>query len=190
MVALPPSTAPPHGQDGVSVHSGSRERERCGGDSGGGLRHLGRGRQPPLVLKPETTRSGLIYRERRGKGAGEEEEEGRETRSTEEEGGGMEGLQDIKTLRPVKRIIIKKKKLWPRPKWVVTGMDGGWETTPFPPQNDRNKKDACMIMLNTKDHRPNGGGQIKSGENQSSEMVTRGRGERCRERRHKREGGG
>lgn len=66
MVALPPSPAPPHGQDGVSVHSGSRERERRCGDSGGGRRHLGRGRQPPLVLKPETTRSGLIYRERRG----------------------------------------------------------------------------------------------------------------------------
>lgn len=70
VVALPPSPAPPHGQDGVSVHSGSRERERRCGDSGGGRRHLGRGRQPPLVLKPETTRSGLIYRERRGEGGG------------------------------------------------------------------------------------------------------------------------
>lgn len=66
VVTLPPSPTPPHGQDGVSVHSGSRERERRCGDSGGGLRHLGRGSQPPLVLKPETTRSGLIYRERRG----------------------------------------------------------------------------------------------------------------------------
>lgn len=68
VVTLPPSPAPPHGQDGVSVHSGSRERDRRCGDSGGGRRHLGRGRQPPLVLKPETTRSGLIYRERRGRG--------------------------------------------------------------------------------------------------------------------------
>lgn len=71
VVALPPSPAPPHRQDGVSVHSGSRERERCCGDSGGGRRHLGRGCQPPLVLKPETTRSGLIYRERRGGREGE-----------------------------------------------------------------------------------------------------------------------
>jgi len=82
VVALPPSPAPPHGQDGVSVHSGSRERERRCGDSGGGLRHLGRGRQPPLVLKPETTRSGLIYKERRGEGR-----ERRETGSTEGERG-------------------------------------------------------------------------------------------------------
>jgi len=70
VVTLPPS--PPHGQDGVSVHSGSGERERRCGDSGGGLRHLGRGSQPPLVLKPETTRSGLIYRERRKEGRTEE----------------------------------------------------------------------------------------------------------------------
>lgn len=78
MVALPPS--PPHGQDGVSVHSGSRERERRCRDSGGGLRHLGRGRQPPLVLKPETTRSGLIYRERTGEGGktGDKDHRGRE----------------------------------------------------------------------------------------------------------------
>lgn len=68
VVALPPSPTPPNRQDGVSVHSGSRERERRCGDSGGGRRHLGRGSQPPLVLKPETTRSDLIYRERRGRG--------------------------------------------------------------------------------------------------------------------------
>lgn len=75
VVALPPSPAPPHRQNGVSVHSGSGERQGCCRDSGRGLRHLGRGRQPPLVLKPETTRSGLIYREREG---GDEEERGRE----------------------------------------------------------------------------------------------------------------
>lgn len=73
VVALPPSPPSPHRQDGVSVHSGSRERERRCGDSGGGRRHLGRGSQPPLVLKPETTRSDLIYRERReGEGRGGE----------------------------------------------------------------------------------------------------------------------
>lgn len=71
------------------MHSGSRERDRRCGDSGGGRRHLGRGRQPPLVLKPETTRSGLIYRERRGRGGGWEEDERWETRSTE--GGVGEG---------------------------------------------------------------------------------------------------
>lgn len=76
VVALPPSPTPPHRQDGVSVHSGSRERERRCGDSGGGRRHLGRGSQPPLVLKPETTRSDLIYRERRGRGEGGRDGEG------------------------------------------------------------------------------------------------------------------
>lgn len=102
MVALPPSPAPPHGQDGVSVHSGSRERERRCRDSGGGLRHLGRGRQPPLVLKPETTRSGLIYRERRGgrrrrdgrQGAQREGGEGRGKKG----GGGMEGVARNKNI--------------------------------------------------------------------------------------------
>lgn len=76
VVTLPPAPAPPHGQDGVSVHSGSRERDRRCGDSGGGRRNLGRGRQPPLVLKPETTRSGLIYRERRGRREGGRREMG------------------------------------------------------------------------------------------------------------------
>lgn len=74
VVALPPSPAPPHRQNGVSVHSGSGERQRRCGDSGRGRRHLGRGRQPPLVLKPETTRSGLIYRERRRRRGGGERE--------------------------------------------------------------------------------------------------------------------
>lgn len=88
MVALPPSPAPPHRQDGVSVHSGSGERQRCCRDSGGGRRHLGRGCQPPLVLKPETTRSGLIYRERR-RGGGEMEDKvdrGRSCGGNEEAG--------------------------------------------------------------------------------------------------------
>lgn len=66
-LAAPPTAtaAPPHRQDGVSVHGGGGERERGRRDGGGGRRHLGRARQPPLVLKPATTRSGLIYRDRR-----------------------------------------------------------------------------------------------------------------------------
>lgn len=91
MVTLPPTPAPPHGQDGVSVHSGSRERERRCGDSGGGRRHLGRGRQPPLVLKPETTRSGLIYRERRGGG----ERGGGETEDKEHRGEGGKKVGEV-----------------------------------------------------------------------------------------------
>jgi len=66
VVALPPATpAPPHGQDGVSVHSGSGEREGRRRNGGGRCGHLRGGRQPPLVLKPATTRSGLIYRAER-----------------------------------------------------------------------------------------------------------------------------
>lgn len=97
VVALPPSPAPPHGQDGVSVHSGSRERERCCRDSGGGLRHLGRGRQPPLVLKPETTRSGLIYRERRGEG-GRDGRQGAQREGGEGKGGGDGGVARNKNI--------------------------------------------------------------------------------------------
>lgn len=67
VVALPPATpAPPHGEDGVvSVHSGSGERERRRRYGGGRCGHRRGGRQPPLVLKPATTRSGLIYRAER-----------------------------------------------------------------------------------------------------------------------------
>lgn len=107
VVPLPPSPTSPHRQDGVSVHSGSRERERRCGDSGGGRRHLGRGSQPPLVLKPETTRSDLIYRERRGRGGGRDGEGGKERW-----GGGMQEHQ-IKTLMFIKRI---KKSQRPRVK--------------------------------------------------------------------------
>lgn len=97
MVTLPPSPAPPHGQDGVSVHSGSRERERRCGDSGGGRRHLGRGRQPPLVLKPETTRSGLIYRERRGeRGEGGDRTQGAQRRERGENRVGVAGAAQNK----------------------------------------------------------------------------------------------
>lgn len=101
VVALPPSPAPPHRQDGVSVHSGSRERKRCCGDSGGGRRHLGRGCQPPLVLKPETTRSGLIYRERRGEGRGGGDGRQGAQRGEGGDGGGGGAARKI--------IIIKKK---------------------------------------------------------------------------------
>lgn len=48
---------------------------------------MGRGRQPPLVLKPETTRSGLIYREDGGGGGR------RETRITEGEREGRRGME-------------------------------------------------------------------------------------------------
>lgn len=74
VVALPPTTpAPPHGQDGVSVHSGSGEREGRRRNCLGRRGHRRGGRQPPLVLKPATTRSGLIYRAER---EGEKETDG------------------------------------------------------------------------------------------------------------------
>lgn len=114
MVTLPPSPTPPHRQDGVSVHSGSRERERRCRDSGGGRRHLGRGRQPPLVLKPETTRSGLIYRERRGEGRrrdGNTEEGGRE-------GWGVAGVARNKNIDVSSK---EQKELLAMPEWEVTG---------------------------------------------------------------------
>lgn len=56
----------------MSVHSGSRKRQRRRRDGRGRCGHGRRGSQSPLVLKPETTRSGLIYKERaREKGEGE-----------------------------------------------------------------------------------------------------------------------
>lgn len=48
----------------MSVHSGSRKRQRRRRDGRGRRGHGRRGSQSPLVLKPETTRSGLIYKER------------------------------------------------------------------------------------------------------------------------------
>jgi len=77
VVALSPSPSPPHREDWVSVHSGSRKRQRRRRDGRGRCGHGRRGSQSPLVLKPETTRSGLIYKERareRGGGGGAQEQ--------------------------------------------------------------------------------------------------------------------
>lgn len=153
MVALPPSPAPPHGQDGVSVHSGSRERERRCGDSGGGRRHLGRGRQPPLVLKPETTRSGLIYRERRGgkEGGGTGHREYRGGRGGET-GLGLQGLHKIKTLMPFKRMKVALAM----PQLEVAEMDeqlrgGSTSNTPHK-KNEREKEKKKLCMYNSTEH--------------------------------------